>query len=181
MKHGLIGSMAIGIVLFTSSWISQATGQTTTYRPTTSSGDYTFPAKAYDGNLTTAASAQAPTAGGSSSTFSWWFGFPQGGMSPSSVTLKIKSSALVNGQQSQSAVASVLYSLNNGTTWVTVYSIQPPPTGGTVTRGPATDSITLPLSQDLTKVKIEAFLNVGALPVHGSAQQSIFEVWIEEN
>ena len=95
--------------------------------------------------------------------------------------LKIKSSASVSGQQTQSALADVLYSLNNGTTWVTVYLIQPPPTGGTVSRGPSTDSITLPLNQDLTKVRVTAGLNVSALPVHGSAQQLIFEVWIEEN
>ena len=138
------------------------------YRPTVATGSYNSPNLAYDNNLSTASSGfdnsflQNPKA-------EVWKTFPAGPLTPLSVTLNVNSQVALNG-----TIASYKldYSLNNGATFTTIY------TGGSSSRPTQTDSIPLPLGQDLTQVQVRAGI-MWISGTGGTAVNSIYEIWID--
>lgn len=88
-----------------------------------------------------------------------WSAFPAGGGQVQSVTLKLdhtSSGALGNVAHTNSF--SVDYSLNNGSSWTNAVNRQT----FTASQGPTTFSVALPVSQDLTQVKVRDSIGADA-------------------
>ena len=150
--------------------------QTFTDRPTTQSTPgtpYLNPAKAYDDNFSTAATASV-TEGvkGAKSDIEIWSGFSSAPGGANTIKLNVNSSASCNAL----GTVTVSYSLNGGSTFTVLYMLE------NGTRGQQTDSVSLSNSQNLTEVQVKAestAFNTGS--GIGTAANSAFEIWISGN
>jgi hypothetical protein len=124
----------------------------TTYRPTTWTWfgvPASTPQDAYDGNLSTYAFLQMITTDPAQqgTTWSGWSN-PTG--SRNHVTLQVLSQVSILGTDTGVPVkCKLLYSLDGGTTFNTIWGTQSP-------RAKQWDYVTLPVSQDLSKVQVRA-------------------------
>jgi hypothetical protein len=106
--------------------------------------------------------------GGSSSKETIWSGFPAAVGVPTAVTLKVSSKAALSGE----AAASLLYSIDGGANWVSIYS-----TGTGFSQ--QTDSVVLLPAQNLTLVQVQASCTQDSETVPSTASHTIYEIWIE--
>jgi hypothetical protein len=131
--------------------------------PTLNSAYWTNLGNANDGDLTTFATGAATGGSGGSTTFISGFS----GVAPKYTSLTLNIKTQVTAVTSGSVTLS--YSLNSGLTWTTVYLT-------TTTRALTTDSISLPITQNIGAVQVEID------PFSGSAGQSatvhFYEAWI---
>lgn len=127
-------------------------------------GIYTNPSTVYDGDLGTYSSPLG-VAGNSNAG---WKGFvaPEG--TPTSITLKVSSSASVSS--SFFDYVEVNYSLNDGATWNYVYLLG---FGAAGNKPQQTDVITIPVNTPIANIQVDAFAN------GYSAVQKVYEVWLE--
>ena len=175
MKYSQI---ALSLLLTLACFTLQATAAAQTiYRPSSNTAvggsGFDNPTNFYDGDLSTAATKSvvvgSHNAGGGAST--QWQGFPAIVGTPTSIVLKIVSKAFAGAGTDISSQAVVTYSTNNGITWNTVYIVSPG------FRSEATDAIQLPLTTDLTAVRIRAA--VTAAPGSVGASCTMYEGWVE--
>lgn len=138
------------------------------YRPTTSTGNYTSPALAYDNNLATGAVGTDGNMIANPKQASW-SGFPAGPGAPVSVTLNISSQ--VSGNSSSGGEGKLEYSINNGASRVTIYDVFSP-------RSKTTDSISLSLAQNFTQVLVYASATGGSSGT-GAVNSTVYEIWID--
>jgi hypothetical protein len=133
------------------------------------------PQNAIDGNLTTFAklsvtftSSEAEsttlTLSGASPTSAPW----------TSLTLNVRSSVPTNttGTGTGNITFSIGYSLDGGSTFTTIYSVL-----GPTTRALTTDSIALPVTQNLALVRVQALMSRPTLNGN-TGQQNIYEAWV---
>jgi hypothetical protein len=99
---------------------------------------------AYDGNETTACSVDGTNAYPTGQTF-YGFSNPPSGLTVQANTLKVMT--YVSG----SGTGTLNYSLDNGATWTAIYS--------TSSHAQYYDAVSLPTSQDLTQVQVQAIAN----------------------
>lgn len=166
--------------------------------PTSQTGNYLYPDKAYDGNESTQSfgvpytrASTGPTdPGGSSGAYSETWSFPaRTGSAPDSVVLKILSRATktigsyrpwtlgpynnpVYGDPitgSGTATNKISYSLNNGSSWTQVYNSE--------NNNKEYNEITLDVSQDLSLVKVKAESSVSGTEL--SSTHEVYEIRIE--
>lgn len=152
---------------------------TSEFRPTTAvaggpvggSNDYTNTNLAYDDNFTTDAIGQDETdeagvAGpGAEET---WSGFPaSGGGTITAINLNVNTSmsTLFGG----AAKTIVKYSLDAGSSWTQLFSTA-------VNYAQRTDSVTLPVTQDLTKVKVSVYVQAFA-GKNTFVTSRVYEIW----
>jgi CSLREA domain-containing protein len=145
----------------------------TILRPTSSSSPlagYTNPANAEDGNLSTFADGIAN--GGTN--MQYWSGFGAAGGSPSQIKLNISSAAdCLDPFGDGLDGAEISYSLDNGNTWHHVYAQGALGADACTNRPQQTDAVSLPVTQNTTKVQVFAELSSN----HGSTHQ-VYEIWI---
>lgn len=188
----------IVIVWVVVSLASLAAAQTFAERPTAYSSTGTpfmYPANAYDGNLGTAAVANAARVGkGMVTDKETWYGFPVKPSGSNGMQLHIDSAVtmLVEGCISgpNECTASLQYSLNGGQSWIGVYFVE------NTSRALQTDVIPLSDSQDLTQVQVRAIAYAAETcdslvdptdcpPGSGRntvrTTQQVFEIWITGN
>jgi hypothetical protein len=143
----------------------------TTVRPTVATPDgvaYTNPANAEDGNLGTfSAGVSSPTQQLSGEI---WSGFGSVAGTPTQINLKISSAA--NCATANDGLE-INYSVDGGSTWNLVY-IMGLFGGSCFTRPQQTDVISLPLTQDLSLVKVLALFSST-----GASSHQVFDSWIE--
>jgi len=141
------------------------------YRPTAfataGSQPYASPANAYDNNLSTSSSGAADSS--IATAGETWTTFPAAIGTPTSVTLNVNSSVQIGG--GGSVLSQLSYSLDGGATFGGFYGV-------TSSRAQQTDSVSLPVNQDLTQVQVRGTCSwsggIGAF-----AAQSVFEIWID--
>ena len=138
-------------------------------RPTTYSspnGIYQNPTNAFDNNLATYAS---PLGGGSIST-EIYNGFGSVSGTITAITLKVSSAYTVDFSFFHSV--GVAYSTDGGTNWTAVYQVG---FGAGGNRGQQTDSVSLPLTTNLSTLQVDGFIN-GTPP---TVNQQLYEIWLE--
>jgi hypothetical protein len=170
--------LALSLLLALLSFAFQATAAAQTiYRPSSNmalgGSGFDNPANFYDNNLSTFSTKSVVvgshnSGGGASHS---WQGFPAIVGTPTLIELKIVSKAFAGAGTDINSQALVAYSTDNGITWNTVYKVNPG------SRSEATDVIPLPLSTDLTALRIKAA--VTAAPGSVGASCSMFEGWVE--
>jgi hypothetical protein len=100
-----------------------------------------------------------------------WGGFPSDdGTTPKvlKITSKVKNTTTI------ATLAVLKYSLDSGTHWTDVYVTD-------TSRSLTTDSITLPTTQDITKVVVQGYLEAVESDDSGAVnEQYVYEIWIEE-
>jgi hypothetical protein len=144
------------------------TTSVTPSRPSAQSGNYATPLNAYDNNFST-------DAVGSDSIFlsnpktETWSGFAAGPPSPTSVTLNINSQVI--GNATSGGRATLSYSLNNGSSFTTIYDTTSP-------LSQHTDAISLSVSQDITQIQVKATATASAVGT-GAVSSLIFEIWVD--
>lgn len=144
-----------------------------TLRPTsfTSPGTpYANPANATDGNLTTFANGIV----NGDVSFEYWSGFGSAGASPTAITLKISSAANCIDPGDGNDGAEIAYSLDGGNTFHHIYAQGGLGADACSNRAQQTDVVSLPLTQDTTKVQVFAEL----ASIHSSTHQ-VYDIWIE--
>jgi hypothetical protein len=146
-------------------------GGTVTVRPTVATANgvaYSNPTNAEDGNLATfAAGISAPNQQLSGEI---WSGFGSVGGTPTQINLKISSAA--NCGDTNDGLE-LNYSVDGGNTWNLVY-IMGLFGGSCVNRPQQTDVISLPLTQNLSQVKVLALFSST-----GASSHQVFDAWIE--
>lgn len=165
---------------------------TTIYKyPSTTSGSFSNPAYAYDGNDITCASSSVsgPSGhGGSSADNETWSGFTAapGAVTIDSIQLQVSSSASVLDD----GAAELAYSLDGGSTWTDLYYLNTTTVHGNASESKQYFNATLSTSQDLTLVQVKAntaaatYLPAGGDPsdpadwVQGSTVQNVYEARI---
>jgi hypothetical protein len=104
-----------------------------------------------------------------------WSGFGSAGASPTAITLKVSSAAdcfdpFFDGNDG----AEIAYSLDGGATFHHIYAQGGLGADACSNRTQQTDVVSLPLTQDTTKVQVFAEL----ASIHGSTHQ-VYDIWIE--
>jgi hypothetical protein len=134
---------------------ANTTTLSTSFYPTSDSGTYGTPNLAFDGNQRTSSSYSGSASGGSSfSASEQWNGFSGFSGTAQSVQLQVLSEVDITNSPNQfpsvsvSPQAELQYSLDGGNTWTNVYNVD-------VSRSYQYDYITLPVTQDLTKVVVQ--------------------------
>lgn len=140
------------------------------FRPTAYSGTYASPALATDGDSATSSVGNVTAQAFETSTETWRSMPAYTGPAALTQVLKISSKFSFGGQGISDAEGKIEYSLNNGSTWTTLYDAH-------AARSLTTDSITLSTSQDLTQIQARAFVSITA--DHGGANHSIVDIWVE--
>lgn len=151
-----------------------ATAQSSfTRRPTAYSGgviSYVDASAAYDGSLTTAATASIiQTAKGSSLATETWDGFPSAPSGVTQMQLNVNS-AVVNGYN---GTAIIYYSVDGGNSFTPIYAQLEG------SRSQRTDVVPLADTLDITKVQVKA--EIIAIDIGGpesTAAQWVYEIWI---
>jgi hypothetical protein len=137
---------------------ASTTSVTSSAYPTSYSGSFSNPTQAYDGNETSAATADFTTAAVSgdtnsaSETWSGWAAWTGGTIGH--LTLDVMADAYVR----MNADAALLYSLDGGTTWTTLFSIFATYPSGSLTASVMQQyfSVVLSNSQNFTLVRVRA-------------------------
>jgi hypothetical protein len=140
----------------------------TVIRPSSSTGNYTNQAAAYDNNLNQSASA---TVIGVQAKLSEWSGFPAAAGTPSGIVLKVASSMTGN----DSVIAQIDVSVDGGGSYTNL-SID---TDAFVER---TDSLSLSPTQDMTLVRVRGSmsgLSAGVGSDRSFGTHLIAEIWAE--
>jgi hypothetical protein len=144
-------------------------GGTISERPTTytktGSANYTNPTYAYDENQTSYARGYDSTGYDKGTK---WHGFSAASGSPTLIKLKVLS--LVGIYPPAEGESYLKYSLDGGSTWITIYDV-------TSTRSMWTDIITLSNSQDLMLVQVKAASVFNS--DWGYTESHINDIWIE--
>jgi len=122
-------------------------------------GNYINAANAFDGNPSTFAAGCFNTACGTI-----WSGFGADSGTITAITLKVTSQASVTAIGGQTFVE---YSLDGGSTWITIYSL-----ASFGSHPLLTDAVSLPLTQNFANVQVQGWFN-------SSATSQINEIWIE--
>lgn len=182
-------SLALSCVFAFCMVLTTANAQTI-YRPTNGSG-YQNPPYAYDGNASTYAGGFVIGSNQNHvvSLVAFYQGFPAGKANPTSITLEVINSAQINADREQDGAVSLFYSTNNTSLgcgiapdWHKIYVLQPP-SGGGISSHSGTDKVTLPVTTNLTKVRVCGSVNIGGWsPVdpNDQASQLLYEIWIQE-
>jgi CSLREA domain-containing protein len=144
-----------------------------TLRPTvfTSPGTpYANPANAADGNLGTFANGIV----NGQTSIEYWQGFGSAGKSPTRITLNVSSAADCTDPGGEDDGAELAYSLDGGNTFHHIYAQGTLGADACTNRTQQTDVVSLPLTQDTTKVQVFAELS----SILGSTHQ-IYDIWIQ--
>jgi hypothetical protein len=145
----------------------------TVSRPTQYNGNYNNPPGAMDGDPNTASLGHT-TAGSTCNTrFEYWYGFPSGtGTTPK--RLKVTSTVTNNVQEIPKPTVFLEVSTDSGTTWSIIYQTE-------ASQTKTTNSIALPDTQDITKVRVYAEVDCADAELIGQGPyQYIWDIWIEE-
>jgi hypothetical protein len=136
-------------------------------------GSVTGATNAIDGNLTTHATLQITAAGSAASGATLNLTTASPTSAPwSSLTLNILSAVPTNGVTPGANIAKLQYSLDGGNSFTSVYSL-----GASTTRALTTDSISLPLNQNLALVQIQASLQRNnGFPQ--AVELDLYEAWV---
>jgi hypothetical protein len=149
-------------------------GSTITFFPgtnvptTTGGGSITNDGEANDGNLTTAAQLLTSTPGTVGSAQVLLSGLGIVAAPWTSLTLNIRSAVV---STSASTLATLSYSLNGGSTFTNIYNLT------NTTRALATDTITLPINQNLALVQVRAKISK-VVSADAQAELDLYEAWV---
>jgi len=138
-------------------------------RPTAYSspnGIYQNPANAIDGNLTSYASPLGVT----SPSTEIYSGFGSVNGTITAITLKVSSAYTVDWSFFDSV--GVAYSTDGGNSWTAVYQVG---FGVGGSRGQATDSVSLPVTTNVSTLQVDGFIN--GLPP--AVNQQLYDIWLE--
>jgi hypothetical protein len=128
---------------------------------------------AIDGNLTTFATLAISNAGSAASGGALTLSAASPTSAPwSSLTLNVRSAVPTNTVTPGSAVALLEYSLDGGNSFTTIYS-----QAASTTRALQTDSIALPINQNLALIRVQASVSRN----NGTRQtvtQTVYEAWV---
>jgi hypothetical protein len=145
----------------------------TILRPTQYNGNYANPPGAMDGNANTASLGHTTAGSTCNYRFEYWYGFPSGtGTTPKK--LKITSTVTNNVKEIPPPTVYLWFSLDSGTTWPIVYETE-------ASQTKTTNSITLPDTQDITRVEVYAQVDCADPElIPQGPYQYIWDIWIEE-